>query len=400
MVRKDGDIRFFVDYRPLKEVTVKDQYPMPIIAEVPDCLGGAMYFSKIDLKAGYWQVVLEPSDRHKTTFCINSGLFEFLVMSFGLTSTPAILQRLMDSVLHDLLWKTVMVYLDDIIIFTETWEKHTAVLNNVLQRLRAAGLKASPAKCEFGQEQLLYLGHLVTREGILPDPANVLPIMNAVPPATVTAVQSFLGMTDYYADFIQWHAAIAAPLYKLAGKTSIFEWDERRQGAFDALKGALTSPPVLRRPDPSLPYLLHTDWSPNAIGAVLSHISPEDGEEHPIAFGSRLLRGAVRNFSATEGECLAVVHFVEHWRAYLHSAQFEVEVDHHALKWLMNSVHTGKLARWSKLAGYDFTVKHRAGAVQGNADAMTRAPIVPEAVAFIATLQKRPAPASSDSDGL
>ena len=203
-------------------------------------------------------------------------------------------------------------------------------LNDVLQRLHAAGLKASPAKCEFGQEQLLYLGHLVTREGILPDPANVLPIMNAVPPMTVTAVQSFLGMTNYYADFIQWHAAIAAPLYELVRKSTTFEWDERRQAAFDALKGALTSPPVLRRPDPSQPYLLHTDWSPIAIGAVLSQISPEDGEEHPIAFGSRLLHGAERNYSATEGECLAVVHFVEHWRAYLHGAQFEIEVDHYA----------------------------------------------------------------------
>ena len=182
--------------------------------------------------------------------------------------------------------------------------------------------------------------------------------MNVLPPVNITAVQSFLGMTNYCADFIQWHAAIAAPLYALTRKVTTFEWSEQQQAAFDALKGALTAPPVLRRPDPTQPYLLHTDWSPIAIG-VLSQIGREDGEEHPIAFGSRLLRGAELNYPATEGECLAVVHFVEHWRAYLHDSNFEIEVDHYALKWLMNSVHTGKLARWSiKLSGYDFTVKH------------------------------------------
>jgi len=307
-------------------------------------------------------VVLEPSDRHKTAFCTRDGLFEFLVMPFGLTSAPATFQRLMDSVLHDLLWNTVMVYLDDIVIFTKTWEERPAVLDDVLQRLRAAGLKASPGKCAFGQEELLYLGNLVTREGILPDPANIMPIMNALPPLNFTGVQSFLGMTNFIPT--SYSAAIAAPLYELTRKVTAFEWTDQRQAAFDALKGALTAPPVLWRPNPSQPYLLHTDWSPIAIGAVLSQISLEDGEEHPIAFGSRLLHGAELNYPATEGECLAVVHFVEHWRACLHGSKFEIEVEHYALKWLMNSVHTGKLARWSiKLAGYDFTVKHRPGAV-------------------------------------
>ena len=307
---------------------------MPLIAEVLDCLGPSMFFS-IDLKAGYWQVVLEPSDCHNTAFRTRDGLLEFLVMPFGLTSAPATFQRLMDSVLHDLLWKTVMVYLDDIVVYTKTWEEHVAVLDDVLQRLRAAGLKASPGKCAFGQEEPLYLGNLVTRKGILPDPANIMPIMNALPPRNITAVQSFLGMTKYYADFTQWHAAIAAPLYELTRKVTALEWNDQRQAAFNALKGALTGPPVLRRPDPTQPYLLHTDCSPIAIGAVLSQISLEDGEEHPIAFGSRLLHGAELKYPATEGECLAVVHFVEHWRAYLQGSKFEIEVDHYALKWLM-----------------------------------------------------------------
>lgn len=150
---------------------------------------------------------------------------------------------------------------------------------------------------------------------------------------------------------------------------------------------------MLRRPDLSLPYLLHTDWSPVAIGAVLAQIGT-DGQEHPVAYGSRLLKGAERNYAATEGECLAVVHFVEHWRPYLHGAEFVIKVDHWALKWLMKSAHGGKFARWAlKLAEYQFTIRHRPGKLHGNADAMSRLPIVPTSTAFVATLQKRPAPA-------
>lgn len=158
-----------------------------------------------------------------------------------------------------------MVYLTDTVIFTKTQEEGLAVLDNVLLRPRAAGLKASTGKCAFGQEEQLYLEHLVTREGILPDPANILPIMNALPPLSMTAVQSFLGMTSYYADFIQWHAAIAVPLCALTRQITTFKWTEQQQAVFDALKETLTAPPVLWRPDPTQPYLLHTDWGPIAL---------------------------------------------------------------------------------------------------------------------------------------
>lgn len=185
-------------YRPVNAVTQKDVYPLPRTSEVLDTLGRAKYFSKLDLKSGYWQIAMEPSDRHKTAFVTRQGLFEFLVMPFGLTTAPATFQRLMDSLLGDLLWKKVMVYLDDIIVFTETWEEHMVVLDEVFTRLRAAGLKASPAKCELGMEQLLYLGHIVTREGVLPDPQNVQAILAATPPQDVSELRRFLGMCTYY----------------------------------------------------------------------------------------------------------------------------------------------------------------------------------------------------------
>ena len=206
-------------------------------------------------------------------------------------------------------------------------------------------------------------------------------------PQTVTAVRSFVGMTTYYSKYVVWHAAIAKPLYDMFQKDRSIEWTDKCAAAFQQLKDELISPPVLRQPDTSLPYLLHMDWSPIAIGAVLSQIGA-DGEEHPIAFGSRLLHGAERNYSATEGECLAVVHFIEHWRSFLHGAEFKVVTDHIALKWLMSTAHAGRLARWAlKLQGLPFTIDHRPGAKHLNADALSRPPFATQDVPMISMFQ-------------
>ena len=269
--KKDGGERMCIDYRPVNAVTQKDVYPLPRTSEVLDTLGKAKYFSKLDLKAGYWQIAMEPSDRHKTAFTTRQGLFEFTVMPFGLTTAPATFQRLMDSLLGD----TVTVYLDDIIVFTETWEEHLTFLDEVFTRLRAAGLKASPNKCELGMEQLLYLGHIVTREGILPDPQNVQAILDATAPTDVLQLRSFLGMCTYYDEFVKGYANYAQPLFKLTRKSSEFIWTRECQDAFEDLKLMLTNAPVLRRPDTSLQYILHTDWSHHAIGAVLAQIDAE-----------------------------------------------------------------------------------------------------------------------------
>ena len=374
--KKDGTKRFCVDYRKLNDVTKKDLYPLPRTEEVLDELGKAQWFSKLDLKSGYWQIVVDPADRQKTAFITRDGLFEFLVMPFGLTAAPATFQRLMDTVLKGLLWKNVMVYLDDIIIYSENWKDHIQALDDVFRRLRAANLKASASKCALGQTEMHYLGHLVTREGILPDASNVQAVMKAAAPKTVRDVRSFLGMANYYSQFVDGFAAIARPLYRLTRKDTPFQWTADCEDAFQALREALVSAPVLRRPDSALPYILQTDWSPIAVGAVLAQIG-EDGEEHPVAFASRALRGPELKYAPTEGECFAVVHFIEHFRPYLHGAQFTVQMDHWALKWLMSNEHrNGRLARWAlKLQEYNFEVVHRKGALNANADAMSRPPI-------------------------
>ena len=304
------------------------------------------------------------------------GLYEFIVMPFGLTSAPATFQRLMDRVLSDLLWHKVMVYLDDIIIYSETWQEHLATLDDVLRRLRAAGLKASPGKCEFGQTSMQYLGHIVTREGILPDEGNVKAIMDCKAPRSLTELRSFYGMVQYYGNYIPHLAEIAVPLFRLYKKGVEFAWTSECQQAFENIKLRLVSPPVLRRPDPTLPYILQTDWSPTAIGAILAREDAQ-GEEHPIAFASKLLKGPELRYSATEGECFAVVSFVEHFRPYLCGVPFTLEVDHWSLKWLMTSAQqNGKLARWAlKLQEYDFKIRHRQGSQHSNADALSRPPI-------------------------
>ena len=188
--KKDGTPRVCIDFRALNDVTCKDSYPLPRTVEVLNELGKARWFIKVDLKSGYWQIVLDPKDRHKTAFCTRDGLFEFIVMPFGLTAAPATFQRLMDTVLAGLLWRNVMVYLDDIIIYNVTWEEHLAILDDVLRRLRAAGLQASRSKCAYGQSTIQYLGHIVTREGILPDPGNIKAIMDCPSPKSLTQLDT------------------------------------------------------------------------------------------------------------------------------------------------------------------------------------------------------------------
>ena len=229
--------------------------------EVLEELGKAQWFSKLDLKAGYWQIVLDSADRHKSASVTRDGLFEFLVMLFGRTTPPATFQRLMDTVLSDLLWHKVMVYLDDIIVYSETWEEHLATLDEVFRRLRAADLKASPAKCKFGQTSMQYFGHIVTREGVLPDKDNVKAIMDCPAPANLSELRSFTGMVQYYGNYISHLAKLASPLYQLYKKGVEFTWGPECQKAFEVIKHKLIASPVLHRPDPGLPHFLETDWS-------------------------------------------------------------------------------------------------------------------------------------------
>ena len=246
MVRKkDGSLRFCVDFRQVNAATVKDAHPLPRIDDLLDSLHGAKWFSTLDLKSGYWQVPITEQDKAKTAFRTSSGqLFEFNQVPFGLCNAPTTFSRLMDCVLAGLHWETCLFYLDDIIVFSSTWEEHLARLREVFERLRHAKLKLGATKCTFATKEVSYLGHRVTEEGLLPDPSLQAAIRDIPPPTTATEVRSFLGLAGYYRRYVKGFAAIAAPLHALTRKDAVFHWSKDCQTAFDQLKTRLTTSPI------------------------------------------------------------------------------------------------------------------------------------------------------------
>ena len=274
MVRKkDGSLRFCVDFRQLNAATIKDAHPLPRIDDLLDALHGAKWFSTLDLKSGYWQVPIAEQDKEKTAFRTSSGqLFEFNQVPFGLCNAPATFSRLMDRVLAGLHWETCLFYLDDIIVFSSTWEEHLARLREVFERLRHAKLKLGAAKCTFAAKEVSYLGHRVTEEGLLPDPSLLAAIRDIPPPKTATEVRSFLGLAGYYRRYVKGFAAIAAPLHALTRKDALFHWSEDCQAAFDQLKARLTTSPITAFPDFSQEFRLYTDASTAGLGAILAQV--------------------------------------------------------------------------------------------------------------------------------
>ena len=334
MVRKkDGSLRFCVDFRQLNAATVKDPHPLPRINDLLDALHGAKWFSTLDLKSGYWQVPISKQDKAKTAFRISSGqLFEFSQVPFGLCNAPATFSRLMDRVLASLHWETCLFYLDDIIVFSSIWEEHLARLREVFERLRHAKLKLGAAKCTFAAKEVSYLGHRVTEEGLLPDPSLLGAIRDIPPPKTATEVRSFLGLAGYYQRYVKGFATIAAPLHALTRKDAVFHWSEDCQTAFDQLKTRLTTSPVTAFPDFSQEFRLYTDASTAGLGAILAQV--RDGKERIICCATRALNKAEKSYPATKLECLAIVWAVAKFRPYLMTMPFEVFTDHYALQWL------------------------------------------------------------------
>ena len=379
MVRKkDGSLRFCVDFRQLNAATVKDAHPLPRIDDLLDALHGAKWFSTLDLKSGYWQVPIAEQDKEKTAFRTSSGqLYEFNQVPFGLCNAPATFSRLMDRVLAGLHWETCLFYLDDIIVFSSTWEEHLARLREVFERLRHAKLKLGAPKCTFAAKEVSYLGHRVTEEGLLPDPSLLAAIRDIPPPKTATEVRSFLGLAGYYRRYVKGFAAIAAPLHALTRKDALFHWSEDCQAAFDQLKNRLTTSPITAFPDFSQAFRLYTDASTAGLGAILAQV--RDGKERIICCASRALNKAEKSYPATKLECLAIVWAVAKFRPYLMAIPFEVFTDHYALQWL-KTMRTGSalLHRWSAaLEEYDYTVRHRPGKVQTHVDGLSRLPVGP-----------------------
>ncbi|UYV75437.1 hypothetical protein LAZ67_13000274, partial [Cordylochernes scorpioides] len=373
--KRDGKYRFCVDYRKLNNVTVKDVYPIPRIDEVMDTLQGSTHFSAIDLRSGYWQVEVEERDKEKTAFTTAHGLYEFNVMPFGLCNAPATFERNMENMLGNLRWQICLCYLDDVIIYSPDFPTHLKRLEAVFRCFRESNLRLNDKKCRFAFEELEILGYITSKHGIKPAEHNIKAVRNFPRPKKVKEVQSFLGMCSYYRKFIKDFSKIADPLTNLIKKSVPFTWTERQEEAFQTLKTALLSPPILGHFNPNAPTYVHTDASNIGIGATL--VQDIGGEEKVISYLSRTLSKAEQNYSTTEKECLAVVWSMSKLRPYLYGRHFKIVTDHHALCWLKNLKDpTGRLARWAlKIQEYDFDIIHKSGKKHLDADGLSRGPL-------------------------
>lgn len=360
--KKDNTYRFCVDYRALNAVTKKDAYPLPYVSAILDRLRGAKYLSSLDIKSAYHQVGVKESSREYTAFTIpGRGLYHFRRMPFGLTNAPATWQRLIDTVLGADLEPYVFVYLDDVIVVTPDFDTHLNILEQIFDRLIAAGLTIGREKCSFCRPSLRYLGYIVDSKGLHVDPDKVTAILNLESPRNVTEIRRFVGMAGWYRRFIQNFSSIIAPLTKLTQKSTRFVWTPECERSFQEIKRQLTTAPILTRPDFNKTFTLQTDASAYGIGAVLTQ-QFDDGEK-VICFLSRSLTRLERNYSTTERECLAVIWAVEKLRHYLEGTNFTVVTDHASLLWLHKLKDpTGRLARWAlRLQPFNFKIVHRKG---------------------------------------
>ena len=375
MVRKpDGTFRFCVDFRKLNSLSLDDCHPIVRVDDSLESLASAntKYFSTMDLESGFWQLTLDEDAKQLCAFITHDGLYQFERMPFGLKNAPATFSRLMGTVLRGLLWKKCLVYLDDIIVFSSTFEEHVERLGQVFDRLRQANLKLKPKKCSFGKKKIRFLGHLVSACGIEPLPETCQSVWEFPRPSTLRDVRSFLGLTSYYRRFIPQYSKKSKPLTNLTRKDVPFKWDDACEVAFTTLKDALTSPPVLAYPRYQDPYILTVDSSGDSCGMVLSQI--QDGMERVISYGAKKYSPAERNYGITEKEALACILGVKPYEPYLKATTFKIVTDHAALKWLLDQKKTsGRIARWiAYLQQFNYTVEHKPGKRLGNADGLSR----------------------------
>lgn len=369
--------RIVIDYRRLNDITVGDSYPIPQISEILDQLGQCKYFSTLDLASGFHQLLINEDDAPKTAFSVPQGHYQFNRMPFGLKNAPATFQRLMNTALSGLQGVRCFVYLDDIVIYSHDLSSHIENLSSVFQRLRDFNLKLQPDKCEFLRREVAYLGHVITENGVKPNPEKTKAVTEFPTPKSPKDIKSFLGLVSYYRRFIPDFSKIAKPLTLLLKKDSPFLWENKQQLAFDELKHKLTSAPVLIYPDFSKPFILTCDASNHAIGAVLSQ--GPDGQDRPIAYASRTLNKSESNYSTTEKELLAIIFGCKNFRPYLYGRKFRIITDHRPLKWLFNHKDpSSKLQRWRlKLEEYEYEIGYQKGKLNAAADALSRYPVNP-----------------------
>ncbi len=384
--KKNGKIRWCVDYRKLNDITRKDAYPIPCIEDNLARLCNAKVFSCLDGSGAFHVIDVREEDRPKTAFSTPWGSYQYKRMPFGLTNGPASYSRLIQLALEGIPVSVAMPYLDDIIVTSIDMEEHFRHLEKILQVHRKAGLKLQPSKCQLFQEQVEYLGHLVSKEGVQPVKAYLEVIASWPMPRNKNEIRIFLGKTGYYRRFIKGYSGIAGPLSDLAGKGTPEEEKEtlnvtpEMTASFEQLKQRLQSAPILAYPrfESEEPFILDTDWShdANAIGGVLSQV--QDGKERVIQYGSKKLSKSQRSYGATKGELTAFLYFAKHWSYFLRYRPFILRTDHHPLKTIrsMQPQTSHTLRMLGVCADLDFDVVHRAGIRHLNADALSRAPHV------------------------
>ena len=372
--KRDGTTRFCIDYRRLNQLTLPDSHPLPRIDDTLDALGGSCWFSTLDLKSGFHQVSIAEEDRPKTAFSIpGSGLWQWRVLPFGLINSPSVFERLMERVFSGLTFLILLIYLDDIIVYSKTFEEHLENLKVVFERLKESNLNLNPKNCNLLCNKVAFLGHEVSEHGIATDPAKIQAVKDWPQPKSTTEVRQFVGLASYYRKFIPNFATICKPLHKLTEKDTKFIWNDQCQTALDTIKHLLPTAPILSYPLlQGQPFLLDCDASNVGVGAVLSQL--QDGEEKVISYFSKCLSRSERQYCTTRKELLAVVIAVKYFHHYLIGQQFTVRTDHGSLQWLMKFKNCeGQIARWIEtLSAYTFTVMHRAGRMHNNADSMSR----------------------------
>ncbi|OWZ16706.1 LOW QUALITY PROTEIN: Retrovirus Polyprotein [Phytophthora megakarya] len=363
--KKDGEIRFCVDYRALNRLTKRDVYPLPSIDETIETLGGVQLFTALDLKAGYWQILVNEEDKDKTAFTTKRGLYRFVRMPFGLTNAPSTFQRLMNNVLRGLTWITCLVYLDDIVIFTRGGiGRHIVEVACVFERLASAGLTLKLKKCAFATRPMEYLGHELSCDGVRPLSRLIAAAEDFPRPTDAVEAKRFIHLAGYYRRFAEGFGAIMAPtpMTKLLRKGAEWQWTEPQESAFEQVKQILTTKPVLVYPDFRLPFRLVTDASTIGLGACL--IQQYEGGWKLISYASKVTSVTEAKYGITELECLAVVWSITLFRPYLYERTFPITTDHAVLKWLLSSPNlTGKLHRWALIL------------TNVVADALSRAPV-------------------------
>lgn len=368
MVRKrDGSWRLCIDYRLLNSITIKNKFPMPVIEDLLDELHGAKIFSKLDLRSGYHQIRMQSADIPKTAFKTHMGHYEYTVMPFGLTNAPATFQNLMNTIFKDHLRSFVLVFFDDILVFSKNMEEHLLHLNTVFSILKQHNLSVKLSKCSFATKQVEYLGHVISGEGVATKPQNIEAIQKWPTPHNVSKLRGFLGLTGYYRRFVKNYGQIARPLHELLKKDS-FHWSAEQEAAFAQLKQVLTTCPVLALPDFSQPFVLETDACGTGIGAVLMQ------KGKPIAYYSKCLSPTAAAQSIYEKEALAILEALKKWRHYLLGNPLVIKTDQQSLRFMTTQRLTEGIQHklLLKLLEFDYTIEYKKGKENLAADALSR----------------------------